>query len=280
MRPLATPTLALAALLLATGTLAAQGRGRRSSQSDEDWLEQCREGRNGNRGDERACEVRDVPVRRDVKSLSLDGSALGGISVTAWDRDSVHVSARMQSWASSQAEAERSLKDVRIVAEGGTIRATGPGGDASERNRWSVSYDVWVPRRMDLDLRAHNGGIRVDGVSGRMTLDTENGGIALLGAGGDVRAHTQNGGLNVQLEGKKWDGTGLDAETENGGVRLSVPDGYSARLETGTVNGGIRTDIPVTLSGNISRRISLTLGSGGAPVRAMTTNGGVIIQRD
>jgi len=63
-------------------------------------------------------------------------------------------------------------------------------------------------------------------------------------------------------------------------VRLLVPDGYSARLETGTVNGGIRTDIPVTLSGNISRRISLTLGSGGAPVRAMTTNGGVIIQRD
>jgi len=219
-------------------------------------------------------------VRREVRSLSVDGSDNGGVSATAWDRDSVHVSARMQTWASSQAEAERSLKDVRIVAEGGTIRATGPGGDASERNRWSVSYDVWVPRRMDLDLRAHNGGIRVDGVSGRMTLDTENGGIALLGAGGDVRAHTQNGGLNVQLEGKKWDGTGLDAETENGGVRLSVPDGYSARLETGTVNGGIRTDIPVTLSGNISRRISLTLGSGGAPVRAMTTNGGVIIQRD
>ena len=279
MRPLATPTLALAALLLATGTLAAQGRGRRSSQSDEDWLEQCREGRYGNRGDERACEVRDVPVRRDVKSLSLDGSALGGISVTAWDRDSVHVSARIVAMARTQADAERHLKEVRIATEGGTIRASGS-RDGDDDTRQIVSYDVYVPRHMDLDLRAHNGGLRVEGVTGKMSLETVNGGLSLEGTGGDVRAYAQNGGLNVRLTGTHWDGAGLDAQTENGGVRLIVPEGYSARLETGTVNGGIRTDIPLTVSGRISQRINLTLGSGGAPVRATTTNGGVIIARD
>ena len=105
-------------------------------------------------------------------------------------------------------------------------------------SRQIVSYDVYVPRHMDLDLRAHNGGLRVDGVTGRMTLETENGGVSLEGAGGDVRAHAQNGGLNVRLTGTHWEGAGLDAETQNGGVRLVVPEGYSARLETGTVNGG------------------------------------------
>jgi DUF4097 and DUF4098 domain-containing protein YvlB len=83
----------------------------------------------------------------------------------------------------------------------------------------------------------------------------------------------------VQLSGTKWDGTGLDAETRNGSVRLAVPEQYAAQLETGTVNGSIRTDIPVTVSGRISRQLSIPLGGGGRTIRAMTTNGSVQITR-
>ena len=277
MRRLASPTLALAVLLVTATTVSAQSR--RDSESDAEWLEKCRSGQYGNRWDGHACEVRAVPVSRGTRSLSIDGASLGGVSVTAWDRDSVHVSARIAAMAPTQGEAERALRDVRVAAEGGTIRASGARQDDDD-SRQIVSYDVWVPRHMDLDLRSHNGGLRVDGVTGRMTLEMENGGLSIEGAGGDVRAHAQNGGLNVRLTGTHWEGAGLDAETQNGGVRLVVPEGYSARLETGTTNGGIRTEIPITVSGRISRRISLTLGSGGAPVRATTTNGGVIIQRD
>ena len=273
MRRLATPTLAFAALLLAATTLAAQSS--RSSESDAEWLERCRDGRYGFRGDRaHACEVRDIPVRRDVRSLTIDGSENGGVSVVGWDRDSVHVSARIQTYAGTQAEAERLLREVRVET-GGTIRSAGPGG-----GRWSVNFDVYVPRRMDLDLRTRNGGVRVQDVVGKMSLETENGGIALRGAGGDVRAHAENGGLSVQLTGTRWEGAGLDAETENGGVRLAIPERYSARLETGTVNGGIKTDFPITVSGRISRNFSLTLGEGGAPVRVRTTNGGVILERE
>ena len=269
MRRLVSPTLALAALLVAATSLTAQSR--RNAESDAEWLEHCRSRDNyGNRWDGHACEVRAVHVGRGVRSLSIDGASLGGVSVTGWDRDSVHVSARMQSYASSQAEAERSLRGVRIATEGGTIRAAGPGGE-NDQQRWSVSYDVYVPRRMDLDLRAHNGGLRVEGVTGRMSLDAHNGGIALRGTGGDVRARAENGGLSVQLTGTRWEGAGLDAETQNGGVRLVIPERYSARLETGPENGGIRTDFPITVSGRISSHFSRTLGSGGAPGRAKTT---------
>ena len=142
-----------------------------------------------------------------------------------------------------------------------------------------MSYYVNVPRRFDLDLTAHNGGLSVAGVSGKLALDTHNGSVALVAVGGDVRAHTQNGSLNVQLAGTQWDGTGLDAETRNGSVRLAVPAQYAAQLETGTVNGSIRTDIPVTVSGRISQRLSIPLGGGGRTVRAVTTNGSVSITR-
>ena len=277
MRRLTMPTLAVAALLITSTTLAAQSR--RSSESDAEWLEHCRDGQYGNRWDGHACDVRTVPVSRGTRSLSIDGASLGGVSVTGWDRDSIHVSARIVGMAPTQGEAERAAREVRITSDGGTIRASGRDGDDDER-RQIVSYDVYVPRHMDLDLRAHNGGLRVNGVTGRMSLETVNGGLSLEGAGGDVHARAENGGLNVRLTGTRWEGTGLDAETQNGGVRLVVPEGYSARLETGTINGGIRTDIPITVSGNISRHFSLTLGSGGPPVRATTTNGGIIIARD
>ena len=90
------------------------------------------------------------------------------------------------------------------------------------------------------------------------------------GAGGDVRAHAQNGGLNVRLTGTHWEGAGLDAETQNGGVRLVVPEGYSARLTTGTVNGGMRTDIPITVSGTsrASSRSHLASKSGDERITA------------
>ena len=140
---------------------------------------------------------------------------------------------------------------------------------------------MYVPRRFDLDLEAHNGGLGVSGVSGKLDLRTcERLARRIAMIGGDVRARTQNGSLNVRLSGNAWDGAGLDAETRNGSVRLSVPERYAASLEVGTVNGPIRTDIPVTVSGRISRELNIPLGGGGKPIRVHTTNGPVTISRN
>ena len=268
--------LAASALLVTPALLVAQHSDR---ESDAEWLEKCRDGRmwgDSDRG--RACEVRNVPVKLSGRSISIDGRQNGGVRVFGWDRDAVEVTARMQAQARTDAEARELLSRVRIVADGRGIRAEGPSTD-HDYDGWSVSYYANVPRRFDLDLTAHNGGLAVDGVSGKLSLDTHNGSVALLGVGGDVRANTQNGSLNVQLIGSKWDGLGLDAETRNGSVRLAVPEQYAAQLETGTVNGSIRTDIPVTVSGRISRQLSIPLGGGGRTIRAMTTNGSVQITR-
>ena len=127
--------------------------------------------------------------------------------------------------------------------------------DGGDNESWSVSYTVFVPRRFDLDLEAHNGGLAVSGVTGKLELGTTNGSVMLEEVGGDVRAHTQNGSLQVRLAGNRWDGSGLDAETQNGSVRLAIPENYSAQLETGTVNGRVSTDFPVTVRGNISRQV-------------------------
>lgn len=156
--------------------------------------------------------------------------------------------------------------------------AEGPGfrGGGS----WSVSYEILVPSHTDLTLDTENGPVGVEDVDGVMRLRAVNGPLSLERIAGDVRAHAQNGPLSVVLEGSRWQGAGLDAETQNGPVVLTVPDGYSANLETGTVNGPMSVDFPITLMGRIGgRRITTTLGSGGPTVRVVTTNGPAIVRR-
>jgi DUF4097 and DUF4098 domain-containing protein YvlB len=136
-----------------------------------------------------------------------------------------------------------------------------------------------VPRNSDLDLESTNGALQILGVHGTMDLETLNGGITLEDVGGNVQGETTNGGLDVRLSGTQWDGDELSLRTTNGGVTLTLPEGFQANLETGTVNGGFQTDFPITIRGRLrSRQISTQLNGGGPSIRIFTTNGGVRIR--
>lgn len=266
----------LAAVIALPCTATAQ---RGAVSSDADWLDNCRHGGwNDDRG--RACEVRQIPVRLTGRALEIDGRTNGSIHVRGGDGDSVRVTARLQAWAESDAEAEGTLKDIRVTSDGRSVRADGPSGTSGYRSNWSASYVVWVPRRFDLSLDANNGSVGVTGVTGSLDLRTTNGSVTLVDVGGDVHARTQNGSLNVELTGTAWEGSGLDAQTQNGGVRVTIPERYAATIETGTVNGRIETDFPVTVQGRLRRQqLTIPLNGGGKTLRAVTTNGGVRLVR-
>jgi hypothetical protein len=251
-----------------------------AQQSDEEWISRCRDReRWGDENRAAHCEVRVSRLTRPASgtALSVDGRRNGGVSVRGVSGDSLVVHARIQTTARTQAAADAAASRIVVHTDGNKVYADGP--DASDDTQWVVTYDIYAPTALDLDLETQNGPVAVRGVRGTIRLSAQNGPIAIHGAGGDVRARATNGPLSVHLTGARWEGTGLDAETHNGPVSLSVPDGYSAALETGTQNGPMVTDIAVTVQGRISRRINATLGSGGAPVRAVTTNGPVSIRR-
>ena len=247
-----------------------------AQQNAAEWLERCRQSDRGDRAVH--CDVRETTLPA-LRSLNVDARPNGGVQVRAWDRSDIQVVAKIQAYAPSAADARELASQIQVQTANGTVRATGP-DTRGDRRSWSVSYEVSVPRSIDLTLESQNGGLSVGGVRGRLSLSTQNGGIALDGVGGDVRGETTNGGLSVRLAGDRWAGDGLDLRTTNGGISLSVPSAYSARLVTSTVNGGFNSEIPLTVQGQIGRRIEANLGQGGAPIRLATTNGGVKIRRD
>lgn len=258
------------------GAVCATAGVARAQQTDAEWVDRCRD--NEHWGDDRAvhCEVRVVRVARPAAgtALSVDGRRNGGVSVRGVDGDSLVVHARLQARGSTQEAADAAAKAIVVHTDGNRVYADGP-----DEGRWVVGYEIYAPKALDLDLETQNGPVAVRGVRGTIRLEAQNGPIALDGLAGDVRARATNGPLSVHLTGARWDGAGLDAETRNGPVSLTVPDGYSAALETGTNNGPMVSDIAITVQGRITRRISATLGAGGAPVRAVTTNGPVVIRR-
>ena len=209
--------------------------------------------------------------------LTVDGKRNGGISVRGSNRSDVLVRACIQARGATEEEARAIARSVRIETNS-VVRAEGTGDESN----WAVSYEILVPRSTNLKLATQNGGISINSVEGALDFEAQNGGVSLRDSGGDVKGKTMNGGVNVELSGGGWKGGGLDVQTTNGGVHLSLPESYAAHIEAGTVNGGFQSEIgglSIDRSGNRARpsRISADLNGGGATVRVITTNGGVKI---
>jgi hypothetical protein len=260
-------------LLLLAGMAIAKGNEWTETDPDEAFLE-CRED-----GDDELvshCEWHVRTWRATSGEVDVDAGLNGGISVESWDRDSVQVRVRVTAKARSEEKARELARSVTVALGPGKVRAQGP--KPTNSAHWWVSYRVRVPRRADLLLRAHNGPLAVRRVSGRIDMDVVNGPAALFELGGDVVCRVTNGPLVVTLAGGRWEGAELDAETVNGPLRLKIPKNYSAMLETGTVNGPLECNYPLTVQGQITKRLSAKLGSGGPRVRVVTTNGPAVIQ--
>ncbi|MBG8555972.1 DUF4097 family beta strand repeat-containing protein [Hymenobacter guriensis] len=244
-----------------------------TAQTTTNFSLTCKDG-DGRSSQKQFCETRDLTLASPgTATLLIDGRANGGITVHGYDGTEVKVRAKVSAWARSAEAAQKTAQGISISTKGNKLRAEG------SENGWAVSYEVFVPRHTALNLKTINGGIHVDHVSADIAFDATNGGISLEEVGGNVKGNTTNGGLSIKLAGEKWTGAGLDVSTTNGGITWQLPKSYSARFYTSTNMGGINSDLPVTKTGMMSKEVATTLGSGGAPIRAVTTNGGITVRQ-
>jgi DUF4097 and DUF4098 domain-containing protein YvlB len=262
--------LSVIACFAGTSTFAQRERSERDAKELT-----CNE--NGDRGRPQNCVIKEQTIPASGGTITVDGKKNGGVSVKGWDRGEIFVRAKIQTWGETETEAQALTGLIQIETGGGRIHAEGP--STSGERGWSVSFEVFVPRNSNLTLKTHNGGVSIADVRGQIEFDALNGGVSLKRLAGSVKGHTVNGGLSIELTGNRWDGEGLNVKTTNGGVSMSIPENYSARLETSTVNGGMKIDFPITVQGKIEREISTDIGSGGTTIRATTTNGGVTVKR-
>jgi DUF4097 and DUF4098 domain-containing protein YvlB len=248
-----------------------QSRSSSAAQTD-DW---CREDR-GDYNDryERSCRVQTVAIAAPA-TLDVETSN-GSIAVTGGSRRDVSIQARIMAQAETMTEARSISDDIKIITDGGTIRAEGP--RTTGRRSWWVSYRIETPERQNVSLGSSNGSVTLTGLNGVLRADTSNGSVHANDLSGDVKVTTSNGSLQVSLSGSTWVGAGLEATTSNGSLRVDMPRDYSAHLIAQTANGGLNIDRPVTMQGRIGRQIDTTIGKGGPTIRFHTSNGSLNIR--
>ena len=237
--------------------------------NDHDW---CKD--NWNDDDRvRVCEVRTLTLAKLPKVLHVEPGPNGGVEVAAGKPGQVFLRARVEAWGKSKADAEATLKQVRVVENGDGLSAEGPGqnGNSKWLTGWSVSFRVEAPAATPLELATDNGPVSVYEMTGRMLLETTNGPLAITRCSGDISARTQNGPLAVTLAGPRWVGRGLSARAVNGPVALEVPRNYDAVLEYGTIHGPWSGPRPALAEDD--GYVHVKLGKGGAPISVTTTNG-------
>jgi len=146
------------------------------------------------------------------------------------------------------------------------------------RGGWGphVEYDLVVPRAARLSLRTENGSTDVEGLTGEIKVVCRNGAVRVEGAGkvdvearngtisladvaADARAETSNGSITLarvhgMLAGKTRNGSlrysgdlpaGIDLESSNGGLRLTLPESSRFQLDAETDLGTIRSEFNV-----------------------------------
>lgn len=140
-----------------------------------------------------------------------------------------------------------------------------------------ATCSVVLAADVDVELRTGSGDIVVDGPprgvtasagSGRISvtaphaaadLHTGSGDVVVRGATSSLTMRTGSGSIQAALSGE-WSGTSIRAQTGSGDVRLAVPPGFHADLQTHTGSGTVTNDARI-VSAN-SPLVSVRTGSG------------------
>jgi hypothetical protein len=143
----------------------------------------------------------------------------------------------------------------------------------------SVEFTVQLPKGVNIATSTVNGGVFVDGATGKVEASTVNGSVEATTLGGPVEASTVNGDVEVHMKSTS-DATHLEYSTVNGSVKVYLPTELNADIEMSTVNGSFHSDYPLALSGRIDpHNLHAQIGTGGPRVRCSTVNGSIDLRK-
>jgi DUF4097 and DUF4098 domain-containing protein YvlB len=240
-------------------------------------------------------------VERDTKTFNVSGSPQvtlhtfdGYITVHGWDKPQVQIN------ISKRAATEQQMRGInlRTVNNDSVINFTAT-FDSNFQQRGNVSYthavvnlEVYVPRSSAVRLISGDGRLELNGVNGKLDLNTGDGWIDVRDARGRLNAKTGDGRIQIEnfngdVDAHTGDGriilngtfAQLAARTGSGSILLTVPANFNATLEAeaeSVDNQGLN----LTEESNTSSRLKrYKIGQGGRLLSLRTGEGRIFLRR-
>lgn len=191
------------------------------------------------------------PVELQAYTRSGDITVRNGPAGTVTIRGKIQVSDRWLGgdWQSQVKEIE---KNPPIQQTGNSIRI-----ESVDLRRISIDYEITVPADTTVQTRTGSGDQRIEGLSGKLTLESGSGDLRLREISSEIRAHTGSG----DIEARDISGA-FTAETGSGDIRLDEKSSGDVRVSTGSGTVELR---------NIKGALEAHSGSGDIGINGVQT---------
>lgn len=179
---------------------------------------------------------------------------------------------------SSKIDAQELIAEAKVISyrQGSTLFVEidyGRFKDHKYKGHYQSSYEVTLPKRLNIDFETTNGKISAPAFDGDVKLETTNGSVHSKGAGGKANLETTNGSIYITMVSGS-----VEAETTNGSIEITS---IAGPVTAETTNGSIEIMLKEALAGDVelsttNGNIIFRPGSGSSySVKADTSNGKV-----
>jgi hypothetical protein len=187
-------------------------------------------------------------------SLVIYGAPAGSITVEAWPRSEVDITADIELHADTEEDLARlsqvnsflldeDINHLRILTTGTHDKSFMRRADRDFPKRllnlpWKIDYHIKVPASTDLEVDAGRGAFSLAGVEGTIKLNVVESDADLTLTGGAVTATVGRGSINVRVAARSWRGRGAEIRLATGDLTLTLPAGFSADIDADVLRSG------------------------------------------
>ena len=234
-------------------------------------------------------------------SLTIVGAPSGSITIEAWSKSEVDITADIEVHADTEADLAllASINNFTIDDDVNHLRILTTGMHDKVYMRrvakkfpkallglpWKIDYHIRVPAMCDLEIDTGRGAISLSGVEGAISLKALESDAQLVLTGGAVNITVGGGSVNVRMAARSWRGAGAVIQLARGELNLLLPAGFNADinadvLASGQIENSYAQLVPQERTAFSPRSIRGRAGSGGAALAFKVTDGTLRIKKD
>jgi hypothetical protein len=187
-------------------------------------------------------------------NVTLLGAPVGSITIEAWSRPEVDITADIELSADSEEDLTRlaAVNSFLIDDEPNHLRILTTGMHDKKFMRrtakdfpknllglpWKIDYRLRVPLLTDLEINGGRGAFSLLGVEGSISFEAQESDALMTLSGGTLRATLQRGSVKLRLASRSWRGPGANVQLASGDLTLELPPGFSGDVDTEILRTG------------------------------------------
>jgi hypothetical protein len=233
-------------------------------------------------------------------ALVIYGAPAGSITVEAWPRSEVDITADIELHADTEEDLTRLAAVNNFVLDEDSTRLTLVTTGTHDRKYmkrtaknfpknllslpWKIDYHLRVPVLLALDIYAGRGPLTVTGIEGALYINAGESPATLTLTGGDVQATFLGGPVTLRVPARSWRGRGVNLRLARGDLRVELPAAFNAELDAHILRAGRITNehpavAPRERTTPTDRTLEARAGAGGAAFNFEVTDGTITIKQ-